>query len=94
VDGEWSANFRRPLSVREYERWSELKGEPAGLVLDEEGSDMVKWGLEKNGLFSTKSLYRFITDGGAASRLAGYLWKCKIPLKIKFFLWQIFNNKL
>jgi len=26
--------------------------------------------------------------------VAGYVWKGKIPLKIKFFLWQIFNNKL
>jgi len=44
--------------------------------------------------FSTKSLYRFISDRGVASRVAGYVWKGKIPLKIKFFLWQIFNNKL
>lgn len=28
------------------------------------------------------------------SKMAGCIWKCKIPLKIKFFLWQVFNNKL
>jgi hypothetical protein len=26
--------------------------------------------------------------------VAGYIWRCKIPQKIKFFLWQVFNNKL
>jgi hypothetical protein len=28
------------------------------------------------------------------SRVAGFIWKCRIPLKIKFFLWQVFHNKL
>jgi hypothetical protein len=55
---------------------------------------MVSWGLEKKGHFSTKSLYRFISNDGVTSRIAGHLWKCKIPLKIKFFVWQVFNNKL
>lgn len=26
--------------------------------------------------------------------MAGLVWKCKIPLKIKVFLWQLFNDKL
>ena len=45
-------------------------------------------------MFTTKSLYRFLTDRGTTSRVVRYIWKCKIPLKIKFFLWQSFNNKL
>jgi hypothetical protein len=28
------------------------------------------------------------------NKAAGFIWKCKVPLKIKFFLWQTFNNKL
>ena len=28
------------------------------------------------------------------SRVAGYIWRSKVPLKIKFFLWQVTNNKL
>ena len=50
--------------------------------------------LDKSRIFSTKSLYRFMTDRGAASKVAGLIWKCKVPLKINFFLWQVFNNKL
>jgi hypothetical protein len=26
--------------------------------------------------------------------VVGYIWRSKVPLKIKFFLWQILNNKL
>jgi hypothetical protein len=32
--------------------------------------------------------------GGVTSRLARKLWKCSIPLKIKVFLWQVFQNRL
>lgn len=35
-----------------------------------------------------------MSDCGKPSKIAGHIWKCKVPLKIKFFLWQIFNNKL
>jgi hypothetical protein len=77
--------------VQDFGRWTELKGELSRITLDPDNSD-VTWGLEKKGLFSTKSLYRFLTDGGMPRRMAGHVWKCNIPLKIKFFLWQIFNN--
>ena len=50
--------------------------------------------MERKGIFSTKSLYKFITNRGVVSRVAGIIWKCRMPLKIKFFLWQVFNNKL
>jgi hypothetical protein len=59
-----------------------------------EANDIVPWALEPKKLFSTKSLYRFLTDRGMPSRVAGLIWKCKIPLKIKFFLCQVFHNKL
>jgi hypothetical protein len=94
VDGDWWIDFKRTLSAQDFGRWNELKGELSRITLDQDNSDVVTWGLERKGFFSTKSLYRFLTDGGMPSRMAGYIWKCRIPLKIRFFLWQIFNNKL
>jgi len=35
-----------------------------------------------------------MSNRGMPNRVAGIIWKCKIPLKIKFSLWQMFNNKL
>jgi len=55
---------------------------------------VVIWALESKGHYSIKSLYRFQTDRGMSTRVVGVIWKCKIPLKVKFFLWQVFHNKL
>ena len=93
-EGGWFVDFRRTLSVQELNSWHELLEELMGVSLQEETSDSVFWALEKNKQFSTGSLYRFLTNRGMTSRVAGIIWKCKIPLKIKFFLWQVFNNKL
>lgn len=93
-EGEWLVEFRRALSMQEYERWIELKGELHHTSLIPDQRDAVLWGLENKGLYTTKSLYSFILNGGSVNRIAGHIWKCKVPLKIKFLLWQIFNNKL
>lgn len=92
--GEWVVEFKRTLIPSEYDTWRVLKA-----ILEEcspapDMDDSVSWALEKKGKYSTKFLYRFITDGGMIRKLAGCIWKCKVPLKIKFFLWQVCNNKL
>ena len=84
-EGEWFMEFKHTLSVQEFNRWSELENILQGVSLVPDQSDSVKWVLESKGNFTTKSLYRFITNRGVISRVAGYIWKCKIPLKIKFF---------
>jgi hypothetical protein len=54
----------------------------------------VVWGLTKNGKFSAKSLYRFLTSGGMPCRMAKKIWKCRLPLKIRIFIWQILQDRL
>jgi len=94
IDDEWYVDFKRALSLGEYDLWQNLLEKLEGISLEQENIDVFTWGLEKKGHFTTKSLYQFLTDGGMASRVAGFIWKCRIPLKIKFFLWQMFNNRL
>ena len=86
--------FRRALSGEEFQRWILLYDELQHITLDEATPDRVSWALEKSKLFTTKSLYRFLSSRGMSTRVVEITWKCKIPLKIKFFLWQTFNNKL
>lgn len=83
-DNEWFVDFKRALSVQEFDRWRELISVLGEVSLSNE-SDIVLWVLDKTKTFSTKSLYRFISDRGVASKVAGYIWKCKVPLKIQFF---------
>lgn len=60
VDGEWTMDFKRPLSVHEFNRWLSLKDLLQAITLSPESNDFVTWALEKKGLFSTRSLYRFL----------------------------------
>ena len=92
-EGEWVMDFRRSLTTEEYNNWVDLTNSLRGFCLETQESDMVSWALEPKGQYSTKSLYRFQTDRGMPSRVAGVIWKCKIPLKVKICLWQVFHNK-
>jgi hypothetical protein len=48
--------------------------------------DRFKWRLTTSGVFSVKSLYAdFLND--RTKYLQKYLWKMKVPLKIKIFMW-------
>jgi hypothetical protein len=93
-EDSWVMDFRRSPSRQEYNSWMDLLDSIQDITLTDNKADSVIWVLNKNNQFSTKSLYRFLTDRGVSSRIEGYIWKSKIPLKIKFFLWQAFNNKL
>lgn len=81
---EWVMDFRRALTVQEHKCWLELTDSLQGCSPDSQTSDVVSWALEPKGHFSTKSLYRFQTDCGMPSRVAGLIWKAKIPLILKF----------
>jgi len=74
VDQDWFIDFRRSLSSIEFQRWTLLYDELQHIALEEHSIDLIFWALDKTKLFTTKS-----------SRVAGIIWKCKIPLKIKFF---------
>ena len=52
------------------------------------------WKLEKKGHYSTKSMYRFITFGGVIDRQTKKVWKNKMPLKLRVFVWQALHNRL
>jgi hypothetical protein len=45
-----------------------------------------RWGLTKSGLFSVKSMYIDYMDNHT-KYLHKYLWRIKVPLKIRVFMW-------
>ena len=93
-EGSWGLDFKRCLSMQQYDSWLGMLNMLNDCSLTDNRADRVIWALEKKNLFTTKSLYRFLTDRGVKSRVAGSIWKSKVPLKIKFFLWQLLNDKL
>jgi hypothetical protein len=62
--------------------------------------DVIVWALNKGGVYSTKSVYKFVSSGGVVSRrmLEVYVsvggGGAKILLKVKIFPCQVFNDKL
>ena len=84
-DGGWSIDFRRSLTISERASWEELENSlPTSLVDDER--DEVVWALDRTKVFSTKSLYSFLSNRGVCVKESDNIWKTKVPLKIIFSL--------
>jgi hypothetical protein len=53
--------------------------------------DRVVWDWEKSGKFSVKSTYKQLCSHECGPSFKN-LWKAKIPLKIRIFMWLVFQN--
>ena len=66
----------------------------AALVVPLPGvSDEISWSLNTNGKFSTASVYRHL-EKNISGPDNNMIWKAKLPLKIKVFLWQLFQDAI
>jgi hypothetical protein len=81
------------LGPEEMTEWNELQ-DVLGCCALTEGEDEILWGLSSSKRFTTSSLYIFLTTGGVDCKMAHQMWKCKIPLKIRVFMWQAFQNRV
>jgi hypothetical protein len=90
---EWQLEFRRMLGPEEIIEWNELQSVLEG-VSSTQIEDEILWGLSSSKLFTTTSLYRFLTTGGVDGKMACRIWKCKIPLKIQVFICQAFQDRV
>jgi hypothetical protein len=78
-------SFRRALVGNKLLDWLNFVAKVSNVELVD-GSDYFKWNLTTSGLFSVRSLYLHLMDTQTPF-LHKKLWKIKIPLKIKIFLW-------
>ena len=76
--------FERSLVGVNLQTWHEVVSMVADVQLTNQ-RDRFVWGLHQNGLFSVKSMYRALLTAEAAPYKT-FIWKLKIPLKIKVFL--------
>lgn len=89
---EWNLDLRR-LGNDAVAEWNELQ-EALELAVFSEEEDTVVWALETSGKFSTKSLYRFMKHSGTVDLRMTGMWKVKLPLKIKIFLWMLWHHRV
>jgi hypothetical protein len=76
-------SFKRALVDNKLREWLNLVARISNVQLVE-GSDYFKWNLTKSGVY--RSLYHHLIDTHPPSR-HGRIWKMRILLKIKIFLW-------
>jgi hypothetical protein len=51
-------------------------------------ADVFRWNLHQNGQYTVKSLYLALINTGVTN-MNKQLWKLKVPLKIKIFMWYL-----
>jgi hypothetical protein len=83
--------FRRGLNDHKYMEWLHLCQRLITINLTDEPDKFI-WKLTDSGMFTVKSMYLDYMNGHTRF-LRKYLWKLKIPLKIKNFMWFL-NNKV
>ena len=53
----------------------------------QEGRDTFTWSLQANDCFTVNSMYKNLVNSGV--KVSQEIWKAKIPLKIKIFMWYL-----
>jgi hypothetical protein len=53
--------------------------------------DNFVWKLTTSGLFTVKSMYADLMNGHTVF-LRKYIWKLKVPLKVKIFMWFLYHK--
>jgi hypothetical protein len=92
-DGNLNLTFRRNFGAAQVVEWADLTAMMENISLTQT-SDTMRWVFEKSGQFSTASLYRELVFPRVVNKWMMSLWRARLPLKIKSFLWKICNDKI
>jgi hypothetical protein len=84
--------FTRALTHDKWETWIVLVRRLMDVSLSNE-PDKFKWRLNTSGIFSVKSMYADFLNGHTVF-LKKYIWRIKVPLKIKIFMWFLYKKVL
>ena len=87
-----NVGFRRALVGNKWDMWSPLYLRLMQVTLDDV-PDYFKWNLTQTGQFTVKSMYEDLMNDHTIY-LHKYLWKLKIPQKIKIFMWFLHRKVL
>ena len=84
--------FRRALTGNKWTSWLHLVQRLMGVSLSDD-QDSFRWNLTLSGSFSVKSMYLDEMNRQCPCPRK-YLWKLKVPLKIKIFMWFLSRKVL
>jgi hypothetical protein len=89
---DWHFDYRRQLAPDIQIQLVRMRIMLDPIRLSDE-EDIPIWDWTKNAQFSVKSVYKDLSSFGI-DRSFKHLWKAKIPLKIKIWLWLIWHNSI
>ena len=82
--------FRRPLTGNKWNRWIHLLSRLIEVQLSNE-KDVFSCDLKSSSRFTVKSLYLDFMSGYVSCHQR-FIWKKKVPLKIKIFMWFLYRK--
>jgi hypothetical protein len=82
-----NVSFCRFLSQNNLRLWNDLVRRIMHVRLNDQ-KDVFTWNLHQYGLYTVCSLYLTLINNGTA-RINKELWRVKVPLKIKIFVWYM-----
>jgi len=100
----WNLNIRRQGRVSLF--WSGIfsclpafigcsdQNSSAGPLTPDSVHGSFSWTLTPNRIFSVKSFYTFLADGGVRCPVYKSIWNSLCPLKINIFNWLAWRNKI
>ncbi|KAJ9691054.1 hypothetical protein PVL29_013294 [Vitis rotundifolia] len=82
-----------PLFVRAFNDWEvalveRLLQKIHTFRVQGEEEDSVIWTASKDGVFSIKSLYSMLEEGGSSLFPSKSIWRVRVPTKVAFFAWE------
>ena len=80
--------FRRDLIGTRLMSWNNLLSRLDSIILTQ-GRDVFRWNLTTSGSFTVDSMYRALTHSEVPVRNNKKIWKAKVPLKVKIFMWYL-----
>ena len=83
----FNLSFRRTIRGIKMVEWHNLLNLLTTVTLNPARDNFV-WDGHKNGIFSVQSMYHLLMNNPNSNR-SKMLWRLKLPLKIKVFLWNL-----
>jgi hypothetical protein len=82
-----NVSFRRAIVGTNLEDWYAVVSKVVNVRLTDR-QDQFIWKANKGGFFTVSSMYKILMLNGEIPRKS-IIWKLRIPLKIKIFLWYL-----
>jgi hypothetical protein len=87
-----NVSFRRNLVAANLQSWRHLVLRIANIHLNKH-PDVFRWTIRSDGKFSVSSMYQSLLDSDIIPHNS-HLWKIRVPLKIKVFLWLVYRESI